>query len=96
VDADPKSGVIKNTFWNHASQRAEYRDFGDVITFDTTHKTNSKRMLLAMFVGANNNPRNVTFGQVLIGDESVGSFKWLFQTFKSFMGGKEPHVVLTG
>jgi hypothetical protein len=61
VDADPKTGVIKNIFWNHAIQRAEYRVFGDVITFDTTHKTNNKRMSLAMFVGANNNLMNVTF-----------------------------------
>jgi hypothetical protein len=53
-------------------------------------------MPLAMFVGANNNLKNVTFAQALIGDESLGSFKWLFQTFKSCMGGKEPHVVLTG
>jgi hypothetical protein len=72
VDADPKTGVIKKNFWSHSSQRAEYRDFGDVITFDTTHKTSSKRMPLAMFVGANNNLKNVTFGQALIGDESVG------------------------
>jgi hypothetical protein len=78
VDADPKSSVIKNIFWSHASQRAEYMDFGGVITFDTTHKTNSKRMPLSMFVGANNNLKNVTFGQALIGDESVRSFKWLF------------------
>jgi hypothetical protein len=88
--------VIKNIFWSHASQRAEYVDFGDAITFDTTHKTNSKKMPLAMFVGANNNLKNVTFGQALIGDESVGSFKWLFETFKSCMGGREPHVILTG
>jgi hypothetical protein len=94
VDTDPKSGVIRNIFWSHASQRAEYRDFGDVITFDTTHKTNTKRMPLAMFVGANNNLKNVTFRQALIGNESV--VKWLFQTFKSCMGGKEPHVVLIG
>jgi hypothetical protein len=51
-------------------------------------------MPLAMFVGANN-LNNVIFGQALIGDESVGSFKWLFETFKSFMG-EEPQVVLTG
>ncbi|XP_066320520.1 protein FAR1-RELATED SEQUENCE 5-like [Miscanthus floridulus] len=95
VDADPKTGVIKNIFWSHASQRAEYKDFGDTITFDTTHKTNSKKMPLAMFVGANNNLKNVTFGQALIGDESIGSFKWLFETFKSCMGGQEPHVILT-
>ncbi|RLN05436.1 protein FAR1-RELATED SEQUENCE 4-like [Panicum miliaceum] len=91
VDADPKTGVMKNIFWSHASQRAEYRDFGDVITFDTTHKTNSKHMSLAMFVGANNNLNNVTFGQALIGNESTGSFKWLVETFKSCMGGRQPH-----
>jgi hypothetical protein len=88
VDADPKTRELKNIFWSHASQRAEYRDFGDVITFDTTHKTNSKRMPLAMFVGADNNLKNVTFGQALIGDESTGLFKWLFETFMACMGGR--------
>ena len=62
VDANPKTGVVSNIFWSHASQRTEYRDFRDVITFDTTHKTNSRHMPLAMFVGANNNLKNVTFG----------------------------------
>ncbi|XP_066347564.1 protein FAR1-RELATED SEQUENCE 5-like [Miscanthus floridulus] len=52
-------------------------------------------MPLAMFVGANNNLKNMTFRQALIGDESIGSFKWLFETFKSCMGGQEPHVILT-
>ena len=96
IDADKKTGVIKNIFWSHASQRAEYKDFGDVITFDTTHKTNCKQMPLAMFVGSNNNLKNVTFGQALIGDESVTSFEWLFKTFKTCMAGKQPHVILTG
>jgi hypothetical protein len=27
-------------FWSHASQQADYIDFGDAVTFDTTHKTN--------------------------------------------------------
>ncbi|CAL4905934.1 unnamed protein product [Urochloa decumbens] len=95
VDADPDTGVVRNIFWSHASQRAEYKDFGDVVTFDTTHKTNSKRMPLAMFVGANNNLKNVTFGQALIGDETAGSFKWLFETFLNYMSGRQPHVILT-
>jgi len=42
VDFDPKTKVLRSIFWSHASQRAEYKDFGDVITFDTTHKTNRK------------------------------------------------------
>jgi hypothetical protein len=49
-----------------------------------------------MFVGANNNLKNVTFGQALIGDESSGLFKWLFEIFMACMGGRQAHVILTG
>jgi hypothetical protein len=34
---DGQTGALKNIFWSHASQCAECGDFGDVITFDTTH-----------------------------------------------------------
>ena len=87
MDFDPKTKVLRSIFWSHASQRAEYKDFGDVITFDTTHKTNRKNMPLGMFVGANNNLKNVSFGQALLQDETTESFKWLFETFKNCMGG---------
>ena len=83
-------------FWCHASQRAEYKDFGDVVTFDTTHKTNNKHMPLAMFVGCSNNLKNVSFGQALLRDETIDTFRWLFETFKSCMGGQQPFVILTG
>ena len=53
-------------------------------------------MPLALFVGANNNLKNVTFGQALIGDEPTGLFKCSFETFKSCMGGRQPHVILIG
>jgi hypothetical protein len=91
-----KNRRVKNKFWSHASQRAECRDFGDVITFDTTHKTNKHRMLLAMFVGLNHQLQNAVFGQALLRDESSESFEWLFLTFKTCMGGPDPHVLLTG
>jgi hypothetical protein len=45
------NNVIKNVFWSHASQRAKYRDLRDVVTFDTTYKTDMYSMPLAMFVG---------------------------------------------
>jgi hypothetical protein len=87
--------AIKNIFWSHASQRVECRDFCDVITFDTTHKTNKHRMPLTMIVGSNHQLQNVVFGQPLLRDESSDSFEWLFKTFKTCMGGHEPHVLLT-
>jgi hypothetical protein len=93
---DMDTGRIKNIFWSHASQHAECRDFGDVITFDTTHMTEKNRMLLAMFVGSNHQLQNVVFGQALLQDETTHSFTWLFKTFKTCMAGHEPHVLLTG
>jgi hypothetical protein len=71
-------------------------DCGDVITFDTTHKTNSKKSPLAMFVGCSNNLKNVSFGQALLRDDTTDTFRWLFESFKSCMGGKQPFVILTG
>jgi hypothetical protein len=50
-------------------------DFGDVITFDTTHKTDSKKIPLAMFVGCSNNLKNVSFGQALLRDETTDTFR---------------------
>jgi hypothetical protein len=48
-----ENNVLQNVFWSHASQRAEYVDFGDVATFDTAYQTNVYSMPLAMFVGTN-------------------------------------------
>ncbi|KAL6873996.1 hypothetical protein ACP4OV_014078 [Aristida adscensionis] len=63
-------GVIQTIFWSHASMQGEYADFGDVFTFDTTHRTNSYDMPLAMFVGANSHLQNTIFGFALVGDET--------------------------
>lgn len=51
LDSD---GKICSLFWSHASQQGEYADFGDVVTFDTTYRTNIYKKPLGMFVGANN------------------------------------------
>jgi hypothetical protein len=69
-------GHIKNIFWSHAGQHTMCRDFGDVITFDMTHKMNKHKMTLAMFVGSNHQLQNVVFGQALLRDESTESFDW--------------------
>ena len=70
-DAD---GLPKNIFWSHASCRANYSDFGDVVTFDTTFKTNRYNMPLAMFVGANHHFQTVIFGAVLLTEETTDAF----------------------
>jgi hypothetical protein len=54
-----ENNVLQNVFWSHASQRVEYVEFGDAVTFDTTYQTNIYRMCLAMFVGSNHQLQNI-------------------------------------
>ena len=91
-----KQGKIKSIFWSHASMQGEYADFGDAVTFDTTHKTNMYHKPLAMFVGANNHLQCTIFGFALLGDETVETFEWVFGAFKRCMGGEGPRCILTG
>ena len=72
-------------------------DFGDVLTFDTTYRTNRYSMPLAMFVGFNSNLQNVVFAQALIRDEKTDTFEWVIKQFKCCMASeKEPRVIFTG
>jgi hypothetical protein len=91
-----KEGKILSIFWSHASQQAEYIDFGDAVTFDTTHKTNMYDKPLGMFVGSNNHLQCIIFVFALLGDETVDTFEWVFNTFKPCMGCDRPRVMLTG
>ena len=70
-------------------------DFGDVVTFNTTYRTNRYSMLLGMFVGYNNHLQNVVFAQALIRDERTDTFEWVHQQFKSCMDGKDPITIFT-
>ncbi|PNT60839.1 hypothetical protein BRADI_5g06601v3, partial [Brachypodium distachyon] len=89
------AGVVKNIFWSHASCQANYAEFGDVVTFDTTYRSNFYCMPLGMFVGSNHHLQNVIFGFVLVRDETQKTFEWVFRTFKNCMERKDPICILT-
>jgi hypothetical protein len=71
-----KEGKILSIFWSHASQQGDYMDFGDAVTFDTTHKTNLYEKPLGMFVGSNHHLQCTIFAFALLGDETVHTFEW--------------------
>lgn len=48
--------------------------FGDVVTFDTTYRTNLYDMAFVLFVGVNNNFQSIILAGVLMRDEQVESF----------------------
>ena len=91
-----KEGKILSIFWSHASQQGDYMDFGDAVTFDTTHKTNLYEKPLGMFVGSNHHLHCTIFAFALLGDETVDTFEWVFNAFKTCMGTEGPRVMLTG
>ena len=53
-------------------------------------------MPFGLFVGVNNHFQSVLLGGVLMTDEKIGTFKWIFREFARLMGGKEPETILTG
>jgi hypothetical protein len=52
----------------------DYKLFGDVVSFDTTYRTNKEYRPLAMFVGFNHHREVVIFGTALLYDETIESF----------------------
>ncbi|XP_021773621.1 protein FAR1-RELATED SEQUENCE 5-like [Chenopodium quinoa] len=92
LDAD---GRVCNLFWRDSMMLEDYKIYGDVTVFDTTYRTNRYNLICAPFVGINNHWKNTMFACSFIGDETIESFVWLFETFKKAMGGKCPVSLFT-
>nr|XP_010923743.1 protein FAR1-RELATED SEQUENCE 5 isoform X1 [Elaeis guineensis] len=86
---------LTNIFWADAQSMMDYHYFGDVVCFDTAYRTNDYDRPLALFFGVNHHKQITIFGSALLYDETVESFKWLFETFKTAMCRKQPRTVLT-
>jgi hypothetical protein len=92
VDENEKAA---NVFWADARSILDYHYFSDVICFDMTYKVNDYSRPLGLFLGMNHHRQMVIFGAAFLYDETTESFKWLLETFKSAMSGKQPKTVLT-
>ncbi|XP_038970414.1 protein FAR1-RELATED SEQUENCE 4-like isoform X1 [Phoenix dactylifera] len=86
---------LTNIFWVDAKSMMDYHYFGDVVCFDTAYKTNDYDRPFALFLGVNHHKQIIVFGAALLYDETIESFKWLFETFKTAMGGRQPRTILT-
>jgi hypothetical protein len=95
VELDSRDRV-RTLFWSHGSSRVDYAAFGDVVTFDTTYRTNLYNLPFGLIVGVNNHFQSTMFGVVLLTEETIEAFRWCFRVFVDAMGGKRPVTVLTG
>lgn len=88
-------GSLKNIFWADGRCREAFRDFGDVISFDTTYLKNRYRMPFCPFIGVNHHGQSILLGCALISGEDTSNYVWLFKTWLACMLGKTPKCILT-
>ncbi|XP_056690357.1 protein FAR1-RELATED SEQUENCE 5-like [Spinacia oleracea] len=86
---------ITNIFWADAKMLIDYALFGDVVAFDTKFGTNKEHRPLGVFVGFNHFRETTVFGAALLYDETIESFKWLFETFLATHCNKETKTIFT-
>ena len=59
-------GRLKNVFQAEARGMVAFKEFGDVVTFDTTYMVNKYEMLFTPFVGVNRHGQSTLLGYKLI------------------------------
>ncbi|XP_052626864.1 protein FAR1-RELATED SEQUENCE 3-like [Lactuca sativa] len=85
-------GKLVSLFWADEAVKVNYREFGDVVSFDATFRTTKYRMVFVPFTGIDNHRKSVTFAIGILHSETIESYLWLLKTFlKTF--GKQPTVV---
>ncbi|KAK2644689.1 hypothetical protein Ddye_019884 [Dipteronia dyeriana] len=90
--------IVENDDYDHledARSRAAYKEFGDVLTFDTAYLTNKYDIPFAAFVGVNHHGQSILFGCGLMSNEDTETYVWLFQSWLTCMFGCAPTAIIT-
>jgi len=80
IDVDGE-GWIQNVFRVDARSRAAYKEFNDVVTFDTSYLLNRYNMPCAPFIAVNHHGHSILSGCALLSGKDVETFEWLFFTW---------------
>ncbi|CAG8568514.1 21690_t:CDS:2 [Gigaspora margarita] len=79
-----KDNTLTHLFWITSNQIKNWIQYFNCVLNDVTHKTNRYGMALSLFVGFDNNWRNILLAQALLADKSLESHIWIFnQLLKS-------------
>ncbi|GKB07735.1 FAR1-related sequence 5-like protein [Tanacetum coccineum] len=69
-------------FWADEVAKCNYIEFGDIVSFDATYKTNKYKMVFVPLTAIDNHRRSVTVGSGLLKRESAEAYGWLLRAFK--------------
>ncbi|KAK3227305.1 hypothetical protein Dsin_007167 [Dipteronia sinensis] len=94
IDLDNEK-CLRNVFWVDAKGRHDYRNFYDVVFFDTFYVRNKYKIPCVPIIGVNHHFQFILLGCALIGDENASSFVWLMRTWLKAVGGQAPKVIIT-
>ncbi|XP_024974745.1 protein FAR1-RELATED SEQUENCE 5-like [Cynara cardunculus var. scolymus] len=61
--------------------RINYKEFGDVISFDGTFRMNKHAMIFVPFLVVDNHKASVVVGSALISGETIENFTWVLKAF---------------
>ncbi|XP_073019263.1 protein FAR1-RELATED SEQUENCE 5-like [Primulina eburnea] len=86
---------VMNFFFRDYKCAVDYEYFGDVLSIDTTYRSNKYNLICAPFIGINHHMQNVLFGLAFMSDETEASFEWLFTTFLDAMYGKQHESIFS-
>nr|KAJ0190174.1 hypothetical protein LSAT_V11C800405080 [Lactuca sativa] len=82
-------------FWSDKRENAFYVEFGEVISFDATFRTNKYKMVFVPFTAIDHHKKSVIVGTGLLSRERNDSYEWLLKSFLIAHEGKAPKIVLT-
>ncbi|GJW18643.1 zinc finger, SWIM-type containing protein [Tanacetum coccineum] len=68
-------------FWADEVDKCNYKEFGDIISFDATFQTNKFDMVFVPFTGIDNHRKCVTVGSGLLLREDTEAYTWLLRHF---------------
>ncbi|XP_074323127.1 protein FAR1-RELATED SEQUENCE 5-like [Apium graveolens] len=72
-----------------------YQNFGNIMAFDTTYRTNRYAMPFVPFTGVNHHYQSVIFGFALMRDEHASTFEWILRTWLEGVGNNPPLTIIT-
>nr|XP_043639536.1 protein FAR1-RELATED SEQUENCE 5-like [Erigeron canadensis] len=85
---------LAGLFWADEIARQNYIEFGDIISFDATYRTNRYNMIFVPFTAIDNHKKKVSIGARMIINETAESYEWLL---RAFLGAfvEQPRMVVT-